>query len=162
MSFCPTSFGLQSLPVIISNHYSHEQIATAFIFECVVQWASQGILQHFGPTGDFSAPSLATIKRFHQIVQSVLLLEGSFIHLHSCVSFIDTQITQGKTVYIHCKAGRGRSALIAIAFLLQNRRWELKQAIKFVTSKRPHIKLHAKQLQRLKEFKAVISSLNTE
>ena len=57
-----------------------------------------GIEQLRIPTIDFTPPSLA--------------------HVEQAVQFMDEQIAAGKKVYVHCKAGRGRSATPLRAALL--------------------------------------------
>lgn len=44
-----------------------------------------------------------------------------------------------KIVYLHCKAGRSRSATIAIAYLMKHNNWSMEEAKEYVKSKRPEI-----------------------
>lgn len=97
------------------------------------EWEDAQVAQCFGSTGDFSPPTLVTIER--------------------CVEFIHEQVdVQQHTTYVHCKAGRGRSTVVVIAFLIQHRTMTLEEAFKFVKAKRPHVSLHPKQRQILHEF----------
>ncbi|KAF0708335.1 hypothetical protein AaE_013259 [Aphanomyces astaci] len=83
-------------------------------------WHDLGIDQCFGHTPDFSPPALAT--------------------LIACVDFTKKHIDQGGTVYVHCKAGRGRSTIVVAAYLLhENRGWSVDEALAFIKAKRPHI-----------------------
>ncbi len=54
--------------------------------------------------------------------------------------------------YVHCKAGRGRSAMIVIGYLMRYYRFSLQKAISFVSSKRVVISLRPCQYDRLKEY----------
>jgi atypical dual specificity phosphatase len=66
-------------------------------------------------------------------------------HLDEAVQFIHEMRKQGRTVYVHCKAGVGRSASVISAFLLE---WGLASGktfasvdsvIQFIKAKRPHV-----------------------
>lgn len=75
-----------------------------------------------------------------------------------CVAFVHEQVdVQQKTTYVHCKAGRGRSTVIVVAFLMQYRGLSLDEAIALVRSKRPHVSLHPKQRHILREFHSAMS-----
>lgn len=57
-------------------------------------------------------------------------------------------------VYVHCKAGKSRSVTAVIAYLIQNRRWQLKKAYDHVMERRncmcPNIGFVA-ELMRIEE-----------
>lgn len=65
------------------------------------------------------------------------------------VAFLADQLANGETVYVHCKAGRGRSAAIVIAYLMQYQGFTLDDAIAFVKERRPQINLNQEQRQAL-------------
>ncbi|ETN22400.1 hypothetical protein PPTG_02348 [Phytophthora nicotianae INRA-310] len=97
------------------------------------EWENAQVTQCFGSTGDFTPPTLETLER--------------------CVSFVHEQVdVQQNTTYVHCKAGRGRSTVVVVAFLVQYRDMKLEEAFEFVKSKRPHVSLHPKQRRILHEF----------
>ncbi|KAG2831843.1 hypothetical protein PC129_g4926 [Phytophthora cactorum] len=103
------------------------------------EWENAQIAQCFGSTGDFTPPTLDTIER--------------------CVSFVHEQVdVQQNTTYVHCKAGRGRSTVVVVAFLVQYRDMKLEEAFEFVKSKRPHVSLHPKQRHILHKFSEKYSS----
>ncbi|KAG7380459.1 Phosphatidylglycerophosphatase and protein-tyrosine phosphatase 1 [Phytophthora pseudosyringae] len=103
------------------------------------EWETAQVAQCFGSTGDFSPPTLDTIER--------------------CVDFMHEQVDeQQNTTYVHCKAGRGRSTVVVVAFLVQYRSMTLEEAFEFVKSKRPHVSLHPKQRRILYEFSEKYSS----
>ena len=58
-----------------------------------------GLGHLFLPTPDYSVPRQADIER--------------------AVAFISEHVQQGGKVYVHCNAGRGRSAVCALAYLMQ-------------------------------------------
>jgi atypical dual specificity phosphatase len=91
-----------------------------------------------GHTGDFSPPTLETI--------------------HACVAFLHAHVQQNHTTYVHCKAGRGRSTVIVLAYLMQHRGLSLDEAHAFVLARRRHISLHPKQRAVLTAFAASLVS----
>ncbi|XP_078046505.1 phosphatidylglycerophosphatase and protein-tyrosine phosphatase 1-like isoform X2 [Augochlora pura] len=56
------------------------------------------------------------------------------------------------SVYVHCKAGRTRSATLVGCYLMMKYRWTPEEAVNFMKTKRPHILLHAPQWNALKIF----------
>jgi len=53
---------------------------------------------------------------------------------------------QGKgTVYVHCKAGRTRSATLVACYLMEVNQWDPTQAVRHIQNCRPHILLGPKQ-----------------
>ncbi|MCB1082187.1 MAG: dual specificity protein phosphatase family protein [Chlamydiia bacterium] len=61
-------------------------------------------------------------------------------------------LSRGEVVYIHCKAGRGRSASIVVAYLMEDHGYSLEQAISFVKQYRPDINLNEEQQQAIKNY----------
>ena len=58
-------------------------------------------------------------------------------------------------IYINCKAGRGRSASIVIAYLTTYCNMSLDKAIQFVKERRTQINLNPKQKLNLQNFEAL-------
>ena len=85
----------------------------------VKQYDHFGIEQLRVPTIDFTAPSLASIQLG--------------------VAFIQQHVEQGHNVYVHCKAGRGRSATVALCWLMAHRDMTPEQAQEHLLAKRPHV-----------------------
>ncbi len=77
-----------------------------------------GIEQLRLPTVDFTAPSLEDVERG--------------------VEFIEHQIQQGKDVYVHCKAGRARSATVVLCWLIKAKSMTPDQAQQRILERRPH------------------------
>ena len=71
------------------------------------------------PTVDFTHPSLASIE--------------------TAVDYMDQEIAKGHKVYVHCKAGRARSATVAMCWLIRHRGMSPEQAQTLLLEKRPHI-----------------------
>lgn len=69
-------------------------------FDIIHDWVDMGILQKHIPTQDFLGVPSDKIEE--------------------AVTFLEEQIKQGKKVYVHCKAGRGRSASVVSAYLMKH------------------------------------------
>lgn len=81
------------------------------------QWQKAGINQLQLPTPDFETIPLDVVQRG--------------------VEFIHWNIKNGKSVYVHCKAGRGRSALIEMCYLIKYHGHTAKSAFQLIRSQRP-------------------------
>lgn len=56
------------------------------------------------------------------------------------------------SVYVHCKAGRTRSATLVGCYLMSRHGWSPEETVKFMRGKRPHILLHTPQWKALRTF----------
>lgn len=72
--------------------------------------------------------------------------------LRCAVEWVRSQVLAGKKVYVHCKAGRGRSAAIIICYLIQYTGMTLEEATRCVSSKRSVLTLLPAQLDALHRF----------
>jgi len=57
-----------------------------------------------------------------------------------------------QSVYVHCKAGRTRSATLVGCYLMAANTWTPEQAVEYMREMRPHILLHRKQMEALREY----------
>ncbi|OBS65419.1 hypothetical protein A6R68_06011 [Neotoma lepida] len=73
-------------------------------------------------------------------------------NLHSGVQFALKYQSLGQCVYVHCKAGRSRSATMVAAYLIQVHNWSPEEAIEAIAKIRSYISIRPNQLQVLKEF----------
>nr|CAG4645899.1 EOG090X0GSS [Lynceus sp. MCZ IZ 141354] len=89
---------------------------------------------------------------FLQLSVTDIFSSPSMEKLEKGVNFINQFVSSGKFVYVHCKAGRSRSATLVGCYLINRNNWTPEQAIDFIRSKRSHILLHAVQLNSLKEY----------
>lgn len=96
------------------------------------QYHQQGMEQLWLPTVDFTPPSLEDVLRG--------------------VDFIDKHINAGGKVYVHCKAGRGRSATVVLCWLLRKRGLSPQQAAAYLTKQRPHINKGLSERRVVQEF----------
>lgn len=99
-----------------------------------------GIEQLWLPVVDFTHPSLEQVR--------------------AGVAFIESQISAGRGVYIHCKAGRGRSATVAACWLMHSERISARAAQHRLTACRPHVNRHLAERPVVQEFARVNESLD--
>jgi atypical dual specificity phosphatase len=78
-----------------------------------------GMIQLCLPTLDYHAPAEESI------------LTG--------IEFIQEHAGRGQKVYVHCKAGRGRSATLVLCYLMVTRRWTPEQAYRHIKTARPQV-----------------------
>ncbi len=95
------------------------------------QW---GIEQFWMPTVDFTPPQLENVQ--------------------AAVDFIKRKTAAGETVYVHCKAGRARSATVVICYLMQKYGWSAAEAQHWVQQRRPQILKSIAQRQVVRDFAA--------
>ncbi|MBS0635319.1 MAG: dual specificity protein phosphatase family protein [Verrucomicrobia bacterium] len=95
------------------------------------EWRALGIQQFQIETEDFKPLS---VESFTKAIQS---------------------IDQGKKVYVHCKAGRGRSAAVVVAYLVLNypeKYPTVESAVEYVRTCRPHITLSKDKIESISSF----------
>jgi atypical dual specificity phosphatase len=61
-------------------------------------------------------------------------------------SIIDQIVSKGKTIYVHCKVGHGRSPTMVAAYLIRYKGMGVDEAISFIAASRPGI--HPEDLQK--------------
>lgn len=72
--------------------------------------------------------------------------------LHRGVDFISEHIERGELVYVHCKAGRGRSTSLVLCYLIKHRGMAPSAALEFVQARRPQVRLHPMQWRSIEKF----------
>ena len=96
------------------------------------EYESSGIHQMRFPTLDFTPPTLETVQQAVELIQS--------------------HVNRGETVYVHCKAGRGRSATVVLCWLIQARGMTPEQAQAHLQEKRPQVVKHLFRRQVVRQF----------
>jgi atypical dual specificity phosphatase len=85
------------------------------------------------PTVDYSSPSLQTVERG--------------------IEFIESHVALGHRVYVHCKAGRGRSATVVLCWLLKSKGLNNpKCAMEYLIKRRPHVSKGIHERGVVREF----------
>ncbi|XP_075223791.1 protein tyrosine phosphatase, mitochondrial 1 [Lycorma delicatula] len=96
---------------------------------------------------------LSTTDIFEVPSQEKLLNGVTFINKFANSNFTKTDDTnKTSTVYVHCKAGRTRSATLVGCYLMMRHKWNPEQAVEHMRSKRPHILLGPRQWEALNRF----------
>jgi len=112
----------------------NEAYETRFLCPDVNAWQELGARVCHIPTVDYNnAPSLEQVETGLNFIRS---FEGS-----GCV-------------YVHCKAGRSRSATVVVCYVMKKYGLPPSEAIAFVQGKRPHIVLASAHRERIEEFHA--------
>ncbi|XP_062845972.1 phosphatidylglycerophosphatase and protein-tyrosine phosphatase 1 [Trichomycterus rosablanca] len=89
-----------------------------------------------------------------QVRLSTVDLTGipSLEHIHQGVEFALKHRDQGTSVYIHCKAGRSRSATVAAAYLIRIHCWTPDEACNMLSTVRPHVLIRSAQRDMLHTY----------
>lgn len=97
------------------------------------EWENWGVTQLHLPTVDFNnAPSQEMLRRG--------------------VEFIEEMNQNQNSVYVHCKAGRGRSATLATCYVMKAKKLSPMDAHQYIKSKRPHILIASRQWDAIELF----------
>ncbi len=72
--------------------------------------------------------------------------------LTDAVAWIGARISEGRVVLIHCAKGRGRSATVLAAYLMQTEAMSFDDVEAFIVSKRPLVKLEARHRKVLEAW----------
>ncbi|XP_001606959.2 phosphatidylglycerophosphatase and protein-tyrosine phosphatase 1 [Nasonia vitripennis] len=94
---------------------------------------------------------LSTTDIFETPCQEKLKRGVSFINQFSNEKS-QSQEEKCPTVYVHCKAGRTRSATLVGCYLMTKHGWTPEEAVDYMRNKRQHILIHKAQWQALKIF----------
>jgi protein-tyrosine phosphatase len=94
-------------------------------------WKAAGVDQLVMQVQDFHKPSSEQFDR--------------------CCRFIDDHLRPDSTVYVHCKAGRGRSCAAVCCYLV-HRGMSAQAAMDHVRQKRPHVSMGASQVESVTGF----------
>lgn len=104
---------------------------------CDDEWV--GIERVQFSTPDFNPPSLGTLK-------------SAVDTLVSTTYNTDLNVNKKVKYYVHCKAGKGRSAIVVICYMMKKNNWDPETAIKFVKKHRNCISLNESQIQSIYEY----------
>ncbi|GMR44150.1 hypothetical protein PMAYCL1PPCAC_14345, partial [Pristionchus mayeri] len=74
--------------------------------------------------------------RFHHVPMTDFSGSTGRVKVVGALSFIKEIAADGKSVYVHCKAGRTRSATIATCYLMNKNKWMPNVAFEHLKSKR--------------------------
>ena len=98
----------------------------------VAQYEAAGIEQLRVPTVDFTHPSLESVEE--------------------AVAFIQRHADAGGRVYVHCKAGRARSATVVVCWLIHTHGFSPEEAQQYLQQRRKHVNPHVHQRSAVRAF----------
>lgn len=87
---------------------------------------------------------------------------GDYVHtpsvseLQQSVELIHKIAEQDGSTYVHCKAGRTRSATVCAAYLIKKYGMTIEEAVEKLTSVRPHIVLREVHLSVLRQYRDTV------
>ncbi|GMH00637.1 hypothetical protein Nepgr_002476 [Nepenthes gracilis] len=98
-----------------------------------------------------------TLYHAHKINHLVIptrdyLFAPSFGDIRKAVDFIHENESCGKTTYVHCKAGRGRSTTVVLCYLVEHKHMTPDAAYEYVRSIRPRVLLASSQWQAVQDY----------
>ncbi|XP_061422375.1 phosphatidylglycerophosphatase and protein-tyrosine phosphatase 1 [Lethenteron reissneri] len=115
----------------------NEAYETRFLCNSLEEWRDAGVEQLTLSTVDFTGvPSPQ--------------------QLHDGVAFALKYAALGHSVYVHCKAGRSRSATMVAAYLIQVHGWDVQEACNHLRSLRQHVLIRPTQREALARFAAEV------
>lgn len=117
----------------------NEEYETRFLCNSAKEWRKVGVEQLRLSTIDMTG--IPTLTNLQKGVQFVLKYQSL-----------------GQSVYVHCKAGRSRSATMVAAYLIQMYSWSPEEAVGAIAKIRSHIHIRPGQFEILKEFHKEITS----
>lgn len=100
----------------------------------VQQYEKFGISQFRMPTIDFTHPA------YDDVCQAI--------------EFIQSHVDRNEKVYIHCKAGRGRSATVAICWVMKSQQMSAEHAQAYLLKKRGHINSRLTERPVVQQFES--------
>uniref|UniRef100_A0A8C8R9V4 Phosphatidylglycerophosphatase and protein-tyrosine phosphatase 1 n=1 Tax=Pelusios castaneus TaxID=367368 RepID=A0A8C8R9V4_9SAUR len=111
----------------------NEEYETRFLCCSIQEWEEMGVEQLRLSTVDLTGvPTLENLQKG--------------------VDFVLKHRECGNSVFVHCKAGRSRSATMVAAYLIQLYHWSPQEAIEAIARIRPHILVRPRQIQVLERF----------
>ena len=96
------------------------------------EYSKNEIEQFRMPTTDFTHPKLLDVQ--------------------NAVEFVQGHVQKGHCVYIHCKAGRARSATVALCWLVKYRDMTPEEAQSVLLENRAHVNPHVHKRPVVQEF----------
>ncbi|XP_067850132.1 phosphatidylglycerophosphatase and protein-tyrosine phosphatase 1 [Heptranchias perlo] len=111
----------------------NEDYETKFFVNTAEEWESFGVEQLRLSTVD-----ILGVPKLEDLIKGV--------------DFVTKHRKNGSSVYVHCKAGRSRSATMVAAYLIHLHRWSPKKACDHIASIRPHIIIRNGQFKILKNY----------
>lgn len=115
------------------------------------QWSKMGVKFLQLPTTDiFEAPCQSKLRNGVEFINSFVPNDSKISSIPAYHELNDTKAVG--TVYVHCKAGRTRSATLVGCYLMMKNGWSPERAVEHMRDCRSHILLHKAQWEALRTF----------
>uniref|UniRef100_UPI0037E72FDD tyrosine-protein phosphatase vhp-1 n=1 Tax=Semicossyphus pulcher TaxID=241346 RepID=UPI0037E72FDD len=102
-------------------------------------------------------PSFLPRSRYLRIPIDDSLWADLLPWIPQALSFIDSAMSSGASVLVHCAAGISRSPALAVAYIMYRLGLDLDQAYRFVKERRPSISPNFNFLGQLQSFQSTLS-----
>jgi len=102
--------------------------------------------EYEGPVNDYKKYGIQQLR-----IPVIDYFPPSMEQIHFSIDFISDHCSEG-SIYLHCKAGRGRSACVAICWLMKKYNLNPEQAQEQLLAKRPVVSKRLSQLQIVKDY----------
>uniref|UniRef100_A0A2I4C8W1 protein-tyrosine-phosphatase n=1 Tax=Austrofundulus limnaeus TaxID=52670 RepID=A0A2I4C8W1_AUSLI len=119
--------------------------------------ASLGISYVLSVSRSSPQPSFLPCSRYLRIPIDDSLWDDLLPWIPQALHFIDTAMSSGASVLVHCAAGISRSPALAVAYIMYNLEMDLDHAYKFVKERRPSISPNFNFLGQLQQFQGTLS-----
>lgn len=145
-----SSIYLGALPLKHHSIMSNENDAKKLVEECNIK-AVVSAVQHFENHSEGPLSSAVTKEDWEKLNVSHLQVPVDDFDavnpkkLDMVIAFIERHIKAGENVYVHCKAGKGRSVLIVLCLLIHNQHMSALSALELIKNKRKQINLSRTQ-----------------
>ena len=103
--------------------------------------------EYAGPTGEYERLGIEQLR-----VLTVDFNHPSLQDVRRAVIFMQDHISAGRSVYVHCKAGRGRSATVVLCWLMDVKGMTPEEAQLFLSQKRPQVMRKLCNREVVREF----------
>jgi len=107
------------------------------------EWQEEEILFHHVPMQDFTGST-------------------SRENIHSAVLFIQKLAQQGRTTYVHCKAGRTRSATVALCYLMFKHDYSPENALDSIRRERQQVILRTNHWATVNDYRQFLNEQKTK
>lgn len=74
----------------------------------------------------------------------------SFLNIQTAAWFIHEELSHGRSIYVHCKSGEGRSATVVFSFLMEYLKLPADQVFELLVTVRPNISKHKPKEQSIR------------
>jgi protein-tyrosine phosphatase len=140
---------LGGLPLETKNHSTLiNRLGIKAVLSMVETWEQEPGLRHT----PVSTQNWSALDIEHMRVETRDFYPVPLDKIMQGVTFLESQLKQNHRVYVHCKAGRGRSAAVVISYLMKQYEFSFEEAYNKVFIARPYIKINSYQKEAILDF----------